>query len=331
MRAAGHGRCPRAIGTRYGLRRREPSGSAEVDDSNPYFTFDRQQVHCLFALRSRLRRSAGYLRADDRRAEASSRKSQRARTKPFLDSECVSCGACVEACPTRRAEREIGACSRRCRMRSLRLPARIAVLDVLSEPKLKGDQLVRMAPDKDGNANHGHACVKGRFAFGYATHADRVTTPMIRKTIDDPWRSVSWDEAIEYAAHGSVASKRRYGSDAIGGITSSRCYQRRDVPGAEVRSRSVRQQQRGYVRAGMPFTDRLRAEEHIRRVCRHAGLRFRHEGRRHYRVGANPTDAPPCFRVRRSNGVCGRARSSLSPIRGRSTSCARRRSRPTTI
>ena len=57
-----------------------------------------------------------------------------------------------------------------------------------------------MVPNKDGHANHGHSCVKGRFAFGYATHPDRITKPMIRATITDPWREVSWEEAISHAA-----------------------------------------------------------------------------------------------------------------------------------
>ena len=55
-------------------------------------------------------------------------------------------------------------------------------------------------PYKDGGANEGHSCVKGRFAWGYATHKDRVLKPMIREKITDPWREVSWDEAIDFTA-----------------------------------------------------------------------------------------------------------------------------------
>ena len=43
---------------------------------------------------------------------------------------------------------------------------------------MRGDQVVRMTPDKDGQANHGHSCVKGRFAWGYSTHRDRVLDPI---------------------------------------------------------------------------------------------------------------------------------------------------------
>jgi formate dehydrogenase major subunit len=61
---------------------------------------------------------------------------------------------------------------------------------------MRGEELVRMVPYKHGKANRGHSCVKGRFAYGYATHKDRILKPMIRETITDPWREVSWDEAM---------------------------------------------------------------------------------------------------------------------------------------
>src|SRR5262249_11422869 len=88
---------------------------------------------------------------------------------------------------------------------------------------MKGEEIVRMVPNKDGHANHGHSCVKGRFAIGYATHPDRITKPMIRATISDPWREVSWEEAISHAASELRRIQAKYGRDSIGGITSSRC------------------------------------------------------------------------------------------------------------
>ena len=80
-----------------------------------------------------------------------------------------------------------------------------------------------MTPNKAGPANEGHACIKGRFAFGYATHKDRITSPMIRDSIDDPWREVGWEEAIAFTAARLRAIQDKYGPDSIGGITSSRC------------------------------------------------------------------------------------------------------------
>ena len=89
--------------------------------------------------------------------------------------------------------------------------------------EVKGNQVVRMVPNKDGQANHGHSCVKGRFAFGYTTHPDRITTPMIRASIEDPWKEVSWDEAFRHTAAEFKRIQAKYGKDAVGGITSSRC------------------------------------------------------------------------------------------------------------
>jgi formate dehydrogenase major subunit len=83
--------------------------------------------------------------------------------------------------------------------------------------------LVRMVPSKEGKANRGHSCVKGRFAWGYAQHADRILKPMIRERITDAWREVSYPEAIAFAADKLRGIQAAHGVDAIGGITSSRC------------------------------------------------------------------------------------------------------------
>ena len=89
--------------------------------------------------------------------------------------------------------------------------------------ELKGAEVLRMVPYKAGKANEGHSCVKGRFAYGYATHEDRVLKPMVRKRIEDPWREVSWDEALQYAASEFKRIQAQYGRDAVGAISSSRC------------------------------------------------------------------------------------------------------------
>jgi formate dehydrogenase major subunit len=89
--------------------------------------------------------------------------------------------------------------------------------------EMRGQELVRMVPNADGHANHGHSCVKGRFALGYATHPDRITTPMIRDRITDPWRVVSWEAAIAHAASEFKRIQAKYGKFSVGGITSSRC------------------------------------------------------------------------------------------------------------
>jgi formate dehydrogenase major subunit len=86
-----------------------------------------------------------------------------------------------------------------------------------------GGEIVRMTPWKEGKANHGHACVKGRFAFDYYRHPDRVKRPMIRASIKDPWREVTWDEAITHAAGELKRIQAQHGRGSVGAVSSSRC------------------------------------------------------------------------------------------------------------
>ena len=140
----------------------------------------------------------------------------------FMDSECVSCGACVNVCPTATlTEKSIIDAGKP--EHAVTTTCAYCGVGCSFKAEMKGNQVVRMTPYKDGKANEGHACVKGRFAFGYATHKDRITTPMIRDSIDDAWREVSWDEAVNYTAERFKAIQAKYGRTSIGAISSSRC------------------------------------------------------------------------------------------------------------
>ena len=139
-----------------------------------------------------------------------------------MDSECVSCGACVQACPTATLS-EKTLIEKGQAEHSIITTCAYCGVGCSFRAEMKGEEVVRMVPNKDGHANHGHSCVKGRFAIGYATHPDRIIKPMIRAKISDPWREVSWEEAIGYAASELKRIQAKYGRDSIGGITSSRC------------------------------------------------------------------------------------------------------------
>ena len=140
----------------------------------------------------------------------------------FLDSECVSCGACVEACPTAAlTEKSLIAQGRPDRV--VTTTCAYCGVGCSLSAEVRQDTVVRMAPNRDGHANQGHACVKGRFAYGYATHPDRILKPMIRRRITDPWREVTWQTAIEHAASELKRVQVEHGKHAVGGITSSRC------------------------------------------------------------------------------------------------------------
>lgn len=140
----------------------------------------------------------------------------------FLESDCVSCGACVQACPTSSLTEKTVIMMGQPEHSVITTCAYCGV-GCAFKAEMKGQEVVRMVPWKDGKANRGHSCVKGRFAWGYATHQDRMLKPMIRDSIDDPWQEVSWDEALTYAANKLRGIQNQYGRDSVGGITSSRC------------------------------------------------------------------------------------------------------------
>jgi formate dehydrogenase major subunit len=191
------------------------------DESNPYFTFDSSKcIVCSRCVRACEEVQGTFAltiehRGFESRVAASAGES-------FLGSECVSCGACVMACPTatltEKSVIELGQAEH-----SVVTTCAYCGVGCSFKAEMKGEELVRMVPNVDGHANHGHACVKGRFAFGYATHPDRITKPMVRKSIQDPWTEVSWEEAIAHAAGEFKRIAAKYGRDSVGGITSSRC------------------------------------------------------------------------------------------------------------
>jgi formate dehydrogenase major subunit len=194
---------------------------APKDESNPYFTFDASKcIVCSRCVRACDEQQGTLaLTIAGRGFESSVAASQ---GQSFMDSECVSCGACVQACPTATLS-EKSLIEKGQAERSVITTCAYCGVGCSFRAEMRGEELIRMVPNKDGHANHGHSCVKGRFAIGYATHPDRILKPMIRAKISDPWREVSWEEAIAHAASELRRIQGQYGRDSIGGITSSRC------------------------------------------------------------------------------------------------------------
>ena len=191
------------------------------DESNPYFTYDPSKcIVCSRCVRACEEVQGTFALTIAGRGFES--VVSPGMEEAFLESECVSCGACVQACPTatlnEKSVIEIGTPER-----SVVTTCAYCGVGCAFKAEMAGDEVVRMVPWKDGKANRGHSCVKGRFAWGYATHKDRILNPMIREKITDPWREVSWEEAIGHAASELRRIQAKYGKRSVGGITSSRC------------------------------------------------------------------------------------------------------------
>jgi formate dehydrogenase major subunit len=191
------------------------------DESNPYFTYDPSKcIVCSRCVRACEEVQGTFALTISGRGFDS--RVSPGMSESFLGSECVSCGACVQACPTatltEKSVIEIGQPEH-----SVVTTCAYCGVGCTFKAEMRGEEVVRMMPYKDGKANRGHSCVKGRFAWGYATHKERILRPMIREKITDPWREVSWEEAFSRAASEFKRIQAKYGRGSIGGITSSRC------------------------------------------------------------------------------------------------------------
>ncbi len=192
------------------------------DDSNPYFTYDPAKcIVCSRCVRA-CEEVQGTFALTIEGSGFNSRVSAGMSGDTFLESDCVSCGACVAACPTATLQEksviEIGTPER-----SVITTCAYCGVGCSFKAEMRGDELVRMVPYKNGKANRGHSCVKGRFAYGYASHKDRILNPMIRENINDPWQEVSWAHAMEFTANRMRGIQEKYGRNSVGVITSSRC------------------------------------------------------------------------------------------------------------
>lgn len=191
------------------------------DETNPYFTYDPSKcIVCSRCVRACEEVQGTFALTIEGRGFES--RVSPGMHEDFLDSECVSCGACVQACPTATLQEksviEIGQPEH-----SVVTTCAYCGVGCSFKAEMRGEELVRMVPYKDGKANRGHSCVKGRFAYGYANHKDRILNPMIRENVEDPWQEVSWEEALRFTADKFKGIQAKYGKGALGGITSSRC------------------------------------------------------------------------------------------------------------
>ncbi len=138
----------------------------------------------------------------------------------FMESDCVSCGACAQACPT-------SAISDVFQSKSMRFSEKTQTICTYCgvgcnlEVATRSGEILSIQASKDAEVNQGHTCLKGRYAFGFYKHKDRLQTPLIRR--NGELVESSWNEAYEFIANKLNYHKERNTPHSIAGITSARC------------------------------------------------------------------------------------------------------------
>jgi len=196
----------------------ENRSSASADTSHPYLQIDMSKcINCFKCVRVCDDLQGQFVwhvvnRGDETKIISDSKNG-------FSESSCVSCGACADACPTGAIE-DKQAIKYGNHDRSVRTVCAYCGVGCEIETGINNNKIVGVHPAINAPVNKGHLCVKGRYAWEYVYAEDRITEPMIRR--QGEWKTVSWEEAIDYCALQLTSISIAHGPDSIGIIGSAR-------------------------------------------------------------------------------------------------------------
>ena len=206
---------------RYGLSEGDFNGSNEphlVDDSHPYIHVDMSKcITCYRCVRICEEVQGQFVWQILNRGHEIQIVPDSGTT--LGESSCVSCGACVDTCPSGALEdKSLLEHEKPTNWTRTTCP----YCGTGCEMNVGTDQnrIVTIKPVLEAPVNNGHLCVKGRYAFDFVDAADRITVPMIRT--NDGWRPLSWNDAISYTATRLQQISKEHGPNSIGVLGSAR-------------------------------------------------------------------------------------------------------------
>lgn len=212
------------VAARVGIRKvRYPQGKNHVDRpkdlSHPYMTSDLSKcIMCYRCVRACDEVQGQLVLSVMGRGFDS--KIIKGMNQSFVESDCVSCGACAQACPT-SAISDVFQSKALVGQDKIRTICTYCGVGCNLEVSVKSGKILSIQAPYDAEVNQGHTCLKGRYAFRFYNHPERLQYPMIRK--NGTLERVTWDEAYDFIAEKLIEIKSKYGPDSIGGISSARC------------------------------------------------------------------------------------------------------------